>query len=93
MNSELIHLYLPSESIGETPRECHMSEELFRNARMTMGELRDFLSHTGISWDFILHQVELADRPLSPLDKALRSMDPYTTGPGKSLRDLPSNVW
>ena len=93
MNIELITLSLPSDSPEEMPRECRMSEELYRNARMTMGELRDFLRHTGISWDFILHQIELADRPRSALDKAMRSMDPYTTGPGKSLRDLPSNVW
>ncbi len=70
-----------------------MSIELFQNARQTMGELRDFLRTTGISWDFIQHQIDLANQPHSPIDHALDSMNPYSTGPGKSLHDLPSNVW
>lgn len=73
--------------------DCGMSIELFQNARQTMGELRDFMRATGISWDFIQHQIDLASHPKSSIDKAIQAMNPYSTGPGKSLRDLPSNVW
>lgn len=70
-----------------------MSTELYQNARQTMGELRDFMRATGISWDFIQHQIDIANHPKSSIDKTIQKMDPYSTGPGKSLRDLPSNVW
>ncbi|MDE6650101.1 MAG: hypothetical protein K2K45_09255 [Muribaculaceae bacterium] len=93
MNRKLIKVPLSPENPEELPRECTMSVELFQNARMTMGELRDLMRQTGISWDFIQYQIDLANHPSSPLDKVFRTMDPYTTGPGRSLRDLPSNVW
>ncbi len=85
-------LPLPS-SHQDFPRSCQMSAELFQNARQTMGELRDILRASGVSWDFIQHQVDLAAQAQSPIEKALGSMDPYSTGPGHSLRDLPSNIW
>ncbi|MDE6561552.1 MAG: hypothetical protein K2K75_09240 [Muribaculaceae bacterium] len=93
MNYELILLSLPSGSAIEPSRKCHISAELYQNARLTMGELRDLMRQTGISWDFIQHQIDLANHPQTPIDKALRHLDPYTTGLGHSLQDLPSNVW
>ena len=93
MNYELVNISLPSESPVEIPRDCQMSVELFQNARQTMGELRDIMRQTGISWDFIRHEIDRANHRSSPLDKALQSMDPYTTGPGKSLHNLPSNIF
>ncbi|MDE5840345.1 MAG: hypothetical protein K2H49_05440 [Muribaculaceae bacterium] len=93
MERKLVKVSLPPENPEELPRECRMSVELFQNARMTMGELRDLMRQIGISWDFIQFQIDFANRPSSPLDKALRTMDPYATGPGRSLRDLPPNVW
>ncbi len=92
MKNELICMPLKGDQAGN-PRACQMSIELFQNARQTMGELRDFLREAGISWDFIQHQIDLANRPSSPLDKALESMNPYTTGSANSLHDLPHNVW
>lgn len=93
MNYELINLSLPSESTVEIPRDCKMSIELFQNARQTMGELRDMMRQTGISWDFLQHEIELANHRLSPVNKVLQSMDPYTTGLGKSLQGLSSNIF
>lgn len=93
MNYELVNISLPSESPIEIHRDCQMSVELFQNALRTMGELRDLLRETGISWEFIQREIELADHRLSSLDKAMQSMDPYTTGLGHTLRDLPSNIW
>lgn len=93
MNYELINLSLPSATPMDAPRTCQMSTELFQNARQTMGELRDLLRYTGLSWDFIQHEIDRTKNPNSPIDRALTSMDPYTTGPGRSLRDLPSNIW
>ena len=74
-------------------KDGYMSIELFQNARQTMGELRDLMRTTGISWDFIQHQIDLAYHRQSPLNKAMQSIDPYTTGPGKSLQNLPSNIF
>ncbi|MDE6479160.1 MAG: hypothetical protein K2L45_02735 [Muribaculaceae bacterium] len=93
MKNELVKLSLPSENPEKISSDCQMSVELFQNARQTMGELHDIMRQTGISWDFIRHEIDLANRRLSPLDKALQSMDPYTTGPGKSLQGLPSNIF
>ncbi len=93
MKSELIRLSLSRDEDKEKLRECTMSIEFFQNARQTMGELRDLMGGLKISWDFIQSQIDLATCPKSPIDKALQSMDNYTTGPGKSLKDLPSNVW
>lgn len=93
MDFELINVSLPSESPEERARDCQISGELFRNACQTMGELRDILRETGISWDFIRHEIDRANHRSSPLDKVSQSMDPYTTGPGKSLQGLPSNIF
>ncbi len=93
MKNELIHISLSQDSGYESQRECAMSVELFQNARQTMGELRDIMRELHISWDFIQYQIDLANHPKSTLDKIIQSMDDYSTGPGKSLKDLPSNVW
>ncbi len=93
MNFELLHLPLPDEHPDGLPRDCRMSVELYQNARSTMGELRDIMRQLGLSWNFIRYQIDKAEHRESPLEKALRSMDPYTIGPGRSLRELPSNVW
>ena len=93
MKNELIKINLPSDIPGEASHECCMSVDLYENARMTMGELRDTMRQLGISWEFIRQQIEIANSHSSPVDKALDSMDEYSTGPGKSLRDLPSNIF
>lgn len=69
-----------------------MSEELLANARQTMGELRDLMRATGITWDFIEKEIERANRKRTGIERIMDSLDPYTTGPGRSLKDLPSNV-
>ena len=89
----MINVSLRSENPEDVPRDCSMSLDLYQNARLTMGELRDIMRRLGISWEFLQSQIDRASRPASPLEKAYRAMDPYSTGPGKSLRDLPSNIW
>lgn len=91
MQNKLIRVALNSSEGSFS--ECRMSVELFQNARQTMGELRDIMRMAGFSWDFIQHEIDLANHPNSPVGKALDSIDPYSTGIGNSLRDLPSNVW
>ncbi len=86
-------LMLASDGNGKFARKCYMSSDLFQNARQTMGELRDIMRELGISWRFIQYQIDLAMKPISPIEKAFQSIDDYTTGFGKSLKDLPSNVW
>ncbi|MDE5850336.1 MAG: hypothetical protein K2H38_09360 [Muribaculaceae bacterium] len=93
MKEDTIDFKLPAENPEETSRECHMSIELFQNARQTMGELRDLVRETGISWDFLSQQIERAQHPSSPVDKALDRMDDYSTGLGKTLHDKDSNIW
>ena len=93
MNEDTIDFELPSATPEEAPRDCHMSIELFQNARMTMGELRDFMREAGISWDFIRQKIEEAQHAPSPLDRTLRHLDDYSTGIGKSLHDKERNVW
>ena len=83
---------LPPERAEELPRDFDMSVELYQNARQTMGEVRDLLRATGMSWDFIQSQIDMAQTPLSPLDKALARMDDYLTGPGHSLHAKSSNI-
>ena len=90
MKEDTIDIELPAERSEGTPRGCQMSQELFQNASQTMGELRDWMRATGVSWDCLSHQMELARHTPSPLDKAL---DNYSTGLGKTLSDKPSNVW
>ncbi len=91
--NDLIKVSLPCEAHEHTPRECVMSVSLYENARQTVGELRDFLRFSGLSWDFFQQQIDLANRQKSPLEKALKSMDAYSTGIGKALDGLPHNVW
>ena len=93
MNENTINFELPAENPEDASRECHMSLELFQNASRTMGELRDFVRETGISWDFLRQQIDRARQKPSPIDKALDSMDEYSTGLGRSLHDKASNVW
>ena len=93
MNRNLIKLNLLHDESSEASRECHMSIDLYQNARTTMGELRDMMRETGISWNYIQQQIDRASHPLTGVEKALDSMDPYTTAPGNTLRDLPRNVW
>lgn len=92
MKTDTIKFTLPPEGPTETPHECQMSIDLFQNARQTMGELRDFIRHSGLSWDFIQSQIDRSKPSPSPIHKALSRMDEYATGPGRSLHDLPSNV-
>lgn len=73
--------------------ECTMSLELFQNARMTMGELRDLAREGGFSWEFLQRQIEDAQRSPSTLDKIHAKMDDYSTGPGRSLHDKSSNFF
>lgn len=93
MKENTVDMELTGEDGEDSNRECRMSVELYQNARQTMGELRDLMRETGMSWDFIEHQIGEANRKPSALDKALRQMDDYTTGAGKTLRDKPKNVW
>lgn len=93
MKQELIHITIPPTNPEEMPRDCRMSIDLYQNARQTMGELRDLMRCLGISWDFIQHEIDRANHPKSAIDKAMDAMDEYSTGPGKSLRNLPSNIW
>lgn len=93
MENKLVRLSLSSDNYADMPRDCLMSIDLYQNACMTMGELRDLMRQLGISWDFIKHQIDRANRPVSPLARALDSMDEYSTGTGHSLRDLPSNIF
>lgn len=93
MKNELVSLSLRSYHQEDMSEKCIMSVELFQNARQTMGELRDLMHETGISWDFISHEIEYANHRLSPVNKVLQSMDPYTTGLGKSLQGLSSNIF
>ena len=93
MKEDTIDFELPAENPEETSRECHMSLELFQNARQTMGELRDWMRETGISWDCLKTQIERAQPLSSPVDKALDRMDDYSTGLGKTLHDKDSNIW
>lgn len=73
--------------------DCTMSLELFQNARMTMGELRDLAREGGFSWEFLQRQIEDAQHSPSPLDKIHAKMDDYSTGPGRSLHDKSSNFF
>ncbi len=91
MTEDIIDIKLPAENPEET-RDCHMSQELFQNARQTMGEIRDFLRESGVSWDFIRKSIEERQQADSPLNKALQRMDDYSTGPAHSLHDKPSNI-
>ena len=93
MNEDTIDFKLPPDMPEDGARECHMSRELFQNARMTMGEIRDFLRESGVSWEFIRHQIDEAEHSLSPVEKAIRRLDDYSTGLGRSLDDKPSNIW
>ena len=93
MKTDTIDFNLPPERPESLPRDCHMSQELFQNARQTMGELRDLIRESGVSWDFIRSQIEMASKHGSPIDKALARMDDYTTGTANSLHDKPSNIW
>lgn len=90
MNEDIIDIKLPAERPEEDMRDCHMSQELFQNASQTMGELRDWMRETGISWDCLHHHIERAQHVSSPIEKAL---DNYSTGLGKTLNDKPSNIW
>lgn len=92
MKEDTIDIELPGDTPEGGARECRMSLELFQNARMTMGEIRDFMRETGISWDFIMEAVERAGHPANAIERALDSMDDYTTGLGRSLHDKPSNI-
>lgn len=92
MNKDIIDIKLPAESPDEDIRECHMSQELFQNASRTMGELRDFMRETGVSWDVLQQNIERARPPHSAIEKALARMDDYSTGIGRSLYDKQSNI-
>ncbi len=93
MQQRLQNVALPGSDSQEIPRECHMSADLYQNACQTMGELRDILRASGMSWEFIQHQIDLANHRVSAIDDVFLSFDEYSTGLGKNLRDLPSNVW
>ncbi len=93
MHQRLRSVILSPSSSDGMPRECSMSIDLFQNARQTMGELRDLLRAMGLSWDFIQHEIDIANTSVSPVDKTLHAFDDYTTGVGKSLHNLPSNIW
>ena len=92
MKEKTIDLELPSGSPEDTERECHMSLELYQNARQTMGELRDVIRQTGMSWDFIQSQIERSQPTDTPVERILDRLDDYSTGLGKSLHDKKSNV-
>lgn len=92
MKEKTIELDLPSGSMKNTGRECLMSLELYQNARQTMGELRDFMRETGMSWEFIQSQIERSKTPANTMERLLDRLDDYSTGLGKSLHDKNSNV-
>ena len=93
MKKDTIDFELPAETPDDMPRDCHMSQELFQNASLTMGELRDFIRESGVSWDFISAQIEQSQHAPSPLQRALNRIDEYSTGIANSLENKPSNVW
>ncbi len=88
-----VSVWLPPEEAAAEPRVCRMSVELYQNAQQTMGELRDMMREMKVSWDFLQQQIEAARHDASPVEKALRQMDSYSTGMGKSLGELGKNVW
>ena len=88
-----VDLDLPAECPEAQERECRMSAELYQNARQTMGELRDMMRETGISWDYISRQIDEARQSTSAVGKAFRQTDEYSTGIGKNLYDKPRNIW
>lgn len=92
MKEKTIELDLPSGSTEDIGRECHMSLELYQNARQTMGELRDFMRETGMSWEFIQSQIERSKTSVNTVERLLDRLDDYSTGLGKSLHDKNSNV-
>ena len=90
---DTISINLPGETLQGERRKCNMSIDLYQNACLTMGELRDLMRATGISWEFIQHEIDRANSRRTGIEKVMDSMDPYMTGPGRSLKDLPRNVW
>lgn len=88
-----VKIELPAISAEEQPRECRMSLDLYQNARMTMGELRDMVREKVMSWEFLEYVVNESQRPRSALDRVMDKMDDYSTGIGRSLHDKPSNIW
>lgn len=88
-----VKIKLPSVNAEEQPRECRMSLDLYQNARMTMGELRDLVRAGVFSWEFLEYVIQDGQRPRSAVDRAMDKMDDYTMGIGKSLRGKRSNVW
>lgn len=93
MKDNTIHINLHASDDLNISRDCKMSVELFQNASLTMGELRDMMRETGVSWEFIQHLIDEANHKPSPVDKAFRKMEDYQTGPGQTLRNKPKNVW
>ena len=92
MKEDTIDIELPAERSEGITRECHMSQELFQNARQTMGELRDFMRETGVSWEVLQQNIDRARRPATAVERAIDRMDDYTVGLGRSLHDKPSNI-
>ena len=90
---DIVDVWLPDDDTAENCRACHMSVELYQNARQTMGELRDMMRTEGISWDFLRYWIEEGQKEMTPIVKAINSMDEYSTGIGRSLHDKGSNVW
>lgn len=88
-----VKIALPSVNLEDHPRECLMSIDLFQNARMTMGELRDLVREGVLSWEFLDYHIRFANTPRSAIDRTLDKMDDYTVGVGKTLHDKPTNVW
>lgn len=92
MKREITECRMPGEKAGTRNANGKMSEELWQNARQTIGELRDLMRETGITWEFISREIERASHKPTGVERAMERMDPYSTGPGKSLNGLPRNI-
>lgn len=92
MTEDTIDIELPAENTEEMNRECHMSIDFFQNASQTIGELRDLMRASGLSWEAIQTQIDRTQPQSSSVGRMLDSLDEYSTGIGNSLLDKQSNL-
>lgn len=93
METDVVRVHCSVKGAAEIPSQILLSRDLYDNIIQTSLHLHYLIKCLGISKECFWHLIQSSLKDPSALEKIQLSTDPYSTGLGKNLHNLQSNVW